>query len=145
MCFLTSGGTDAEKAALQEYYDSSAPFESLSGFNSEEWEKVLKILERKWNNEGTLEYVLANTHMRPIPEELIALLPDKTVAKIRRSSDARERFLRTQDAAQLEIDRTPITTPFQPEPTQVAAPASATRANDIIKQRIIGGDPRFDN
>jgi len=102
-----SGGTDAEKAALQGYYDSSAPFESLSGFNSEEWEKVLKVLERKWNNEGTLEYVLANTHMRPIPEELIALLPDKTVAKIRRSSDARERFLRTQDAVQLEIDRTP--------------------------------------
>ena len=103
-----SAGTDAEKAALQEYYDSSAPFESLSGFDSEEWEKVLKVLERKWKRDGTLEYVFANTNMRPVPAELLKLLPESTMKKIQQSHNARRNILRSLDAQEIEIDRTTL-------------------------------------
>ena len=101
-----SGGTDAEKAALQEYYDSSEPFESPSGFNSDEWGKVLRQLERKWQTEGTLQYVLANTHTRPVPTKLLKLLPSKTRKTIERSSKARAAYLEQLDKEQLATEST---------------------------------------
>ena len=104
-----SGGTDAEKAALQEYYDSSEPFESPSGLNSDEWAKVLKVLERKWQTEGTLQYVLANTHTRPVPQELLDLLKRssrKTWNAIERSSKARAAYLEQLDKEQLATEST---------------------------------------
>ena len=104
-----AGGTDAEKAALQEYYDSSEPFESPSGFNSDEWAKVLKVLERKWQPEGTLQYVLANTHTRPVPQELLDLLKRssrKTWNAIERSSKARAAYLEQLDKEQLATEST---------------------------------------
>jgi len=99
-----SGGTEAEKAALQEYYDSSTPFESKSGFNSDEWAKVLKVLERKWRKDGTLEYVLANTHTKPVPQNLLDILPDKTKVTIKRSNDARARFLKSEGQEEPDIE-----------------------------------------
>jgi hypothetical protein len=117
-----SGGTDAEKAALQEYYDSSTPFETLSGFNSDEWAKVLKVLERKWRKNGTLEYVLANTHNKPVPQNLLDILPKKTRAAIKRSSDARAKFLKSEGQEEPDIEfGSPLT-----EQAPVPTPASAT-------------------
>jgi hypothetical protein len=84
-----SGGTPEQKAALQEYFDSQAPFETASGLDSKAWRRELAKLETKWESEGTSQYVLANTHTRPIPAELLELLPDRQRGDIQRSSDAR--------------------------------------------------------
>ena len=116
-----SGGTDAEKAALQEYYDSSAPFESPSGFNSDEWGKVLRVLERKWQTEDTLHYVLANTHNKPVPQELLDILPKKTRVAIKRSSDARAKFLKSEGQEEPDIEFGSPLTEQAPVPTSASA------------------------
>tara|TARA_Y100000310_G_scaffold3792_1_gene4655 strand:+ start:437 stop:2635 length:2199 start_codon:yes stop_codon:yes gene_type:complete len=93
-----SGGTPEEKAALQEYYDSQAPFESLSGFDSDAWRVELNKLELEWQRKGTRRYVRANTHTRPVPVKLLDLLPDRTRNDIKQSAAARAEHLQAVGA-----------------------------------------------
>ena len=98
MTFETvQGGSEAQQAALQQYYDELAKMspepldESVPSalFDTKLWEVTLGKLEKTWKREGTLDYVNANINRRPIPEGLFDILPPKTRARIKVSSDAR--------------------------------------------------------
>ena len=133
MTFETvQGGSEAQQAALQQYYDELAKMspepldESVPSalFDTKLWEVTLGKLEKTWKREGTLDYVNANINRRPIPEGLFDILPPKTRARIKVSSDAR--------AAQ-ELKR-PLLVEQQAVPQQETAPQqqAAPMPEDMI-------------
>ena len=70
-----SGGTPEQQAALQEYFEALENSKSPWGrFLRDKWNTALEILERKWTREGTIQYVWANTHTKPIPEPILDAL-----------------------------------------------------------------------
>lgn len=94
------GGTPAEQAALQEYFDAQKQATLAPGsaaFNSDLWNQLISQLEVKWLREGTFDYVARNTHTSPVPEKLLQVLPRSTFQRIKRSSDARAAHDRTRD------------------------------------------------
>ena len=80
------------------------------------------------------EFLLRNTHLRQVDPQMLVILQRAgakgTVKNIQDSEIARERFRKSPQRSGIgEV---------------VPSVASQTRANDIIKQRVIGGDTRFD-
>lgn len=79
-----AGGTPAESAALAEYYDIGNTVDS-----SAEWNDRFEELSKKWAQEGTLEYVQANTNMYDIPQAVWDKLSTGQRTRYRDSYQAR--------------------------------------------------------
>jgi len=86
---------DPNKRALAEYYKAFDDAKTPAGnFDTDKYNKLLAELNSKWKKEGTLDYVLANTHMSPVPRKIMNALKlhaNKTWRAISASEAARER------------------------------------------------------
>jgi len=86
---------DPFKHALAEYYKAFDDARTPAGnFDTDKYNKLLAELNSKWKKEGTLDYVLANTHMSPVPRKIMNALKlhaNKTWRAINASEAARER------------------------------------------------------
>ena len=99
-----AGGTPEQQVALQEYYDSLDTAQTPAGrFDSQLWNQLLTSLESKWRRGGVLDYIRANTNMRPVPQRILNLLGEYApnyFRRIRQSDYARRRRQEHRDAIQ---------------------------------------------
>lgn len=87
--------SDPQKVALAQYYQNIDDAKTEKGrlFISEAYNVGLERLRREWTQEQR-DYVDANTHIRDVPQDLLAELPPRTRQNILRSQMAREQRLR---------------------------------------------------
>lgn len=95
------GGSEAQNAALKEYYDftggNDIPGTTL--FNFQTYGAALAKLEAKWKAEGTLEYVQANTHKEEVPPVIFAAFNDAKRKRWVNSHNARQKRNKVQTRA----------------------------------------------
>tara|TARA_R110000803_G_scaffold189197_1_gene251641 strand:+ start:2356 stop:6861 length:4506 start_codon:yes stop_codon:yes gene_type:complete len=129
--------TDANIDALEAYnltFDNAIVGDF---FMSDVWNKLVDSLLKSLPVEQS-EYVIRNTNRGVHADGILELL---------KGTGTRKRIDQSEAARQAHSG-IPVASAIAPPvalETLTPLPDSPTRANDIIKQRVIGGDPRFDN
>ena len=86
---VTGTPSDKYDKALSDYYDIYRDGAKARAIGTDAHNKKIDQAEARWRREGTLEYVQANTHTRPVPDALFEKLPETTQDKIDASKAAR--------------------------------------------------------
>ena len=86
---VTGTPSDKYDKALSDYYEMYRVAGEALAIGTDGFNKQMDKAEARWRREGTLEYVQANTHTRPVPDALFEKLPEATQDKINASKAAR--------------------------------------------------------
>ncbi len=113
-----SRGTPLEKAALQEYYNAIDESKSPAGiFLNDVWQQKRDDLTRKWQDEGTLLYVQANTNTKPVPkrlEDFLRVRARNEWQRIQDSKDARTKLSARPRGFEPVPSNTSVDVPIRP-------------------------------